>query len=106
MRPFAMHQPKIGTHISSRLTMNVKSSNSLSSAKVSQVDWCFAAMISGSFSRSPANRSNPRISTLVPHTTRSIQTLVRPHSSAIFSTALRGSASVNRATSSSTPRLR
>ena len=47
MRPFHMHQPKIGIHISSRLTMKVKSSNSQSSAKVSQVDWCLAATISG-----------------------------------------------------------
>ena len=40
----------------------------------------------------PAGRcSRPRISTLVPQTTRSSHTLVRPHSSAIFSTARRGS---------------
>ena len=38
MPPFHMHQPKIGIHISSRLTMKVKSSNSRSSANVSQVD--------------------------------------------------------------------
>ena len=38
MPPFHMHQPKIGIHISSRLTMKAKSSNSRSSANVSQVD--------------------------------------------------------------------
>ena len=106
MRPFAMHQPNTGIHISSRLTMKVKSSNSLSSANVSQVDWCFAAITKGPCSRRPARCSRPRISILVPQTTRSIQTLVRPHSSAIFSTARRGSSKVSKATSSSTPRFR
>jgi hypothetical protein len=101
-----MNQPKSGIHISSRLTMKVKSSNSLSSAKVSKVDWCLAAMISGSLSRLPPRCSNPRISNLVPHTTRSRNTLTRPHSSAILRIARCGMTSVASATSSSTTRFR
>ena len=91
MPALAMHQPKIGIHISSRLTMKVKSSNSHSSANVSQVDWCLAATISGplgSFSR-------PRNSTFVPQITRSSHTLMRPHSVAMPSTARRGITSVS-----------
>ena len=94
MPPFHMHQPKIGIHISSRLTMKVKSSNSLSSANVSQVDWCLAATISAPFGRF----SRPRNSTLVPQTTRNSHTLTRPHNSAILRTARRGSTSVTSAT--------
>ena len=102
MPPFHMHQPKIGIHINSRLTMKVKSSNSLSSANVSQVDWCLAATISAPFGRF----SRPRSSTLVPQTTRNSHTLTRPHSSAILRTARRGSANVISATKSSTTRFR
>jgi hypothetical protein len=75
MRPLIMSQPKIGIHCSSRLTMNTGLSNSGSSAKVSQADWCLGATMIGplgSFSR-------PRISQSMPATTRSSTRLLRPH---------------------------
>ena len=47
MRPLMVSQPKIGIHCSSRLRMNTGLSNSGSSAKVSQADWCLAATMIG-----------------------------------------------------------